>query len=94
LSERFLLASFSAAPPIAPDEGTGHIFGRLWLWGALFFGYISFGQAKESNSPAEAKNKVVMYYRQTSKHFNHIYIEKSRAYTRLFSKGASTYWKA
>jgi hypothetical protein len=54
LSERFLLASFSAAPPIAPDEGTGRLFGRLWLWGGLSFG--DFSLAKRNYSPLSAKN--------------------------------------
>jgi hypothetical protein len=36
----------SAAPAIMLDEGTGRLFGRLWLWGGLSFGYIFFGQAK------------------------------------------------
>ncbi|MGB5397400.1 MAG: hypothetical protein WBN96_09640, partial [Gammaproteobacteria bacterium] len=41
LSECYLLASSAAAPAVASDEGTAHVFyERLWRRGVFFFGYF------------------------------------------------------
>jgi hypothetical protein len=48
LSECYLLASSAAAPTIASDEGTAHVFyERLRRRGVFFFGYFLLDKQKK-----------------------------------------------
>jgi hypothetical protein len=48
----------SAAPAIAPDEGTGRIFGRLWHWGGLSFGNFSLATQRK-DSRQQRRNTIL-----------------------------------
>ncbi len=70
LSERaFFAREFFSGPGDYARRGNRPLPWPAVALGCLFFGYISFGQAKESNSPAEAKHNAVVCQSQSSKHF-------------------------
>jgi hypothetical protein len=58
------------------DEGTGRLLAGCDS-GVYFLWLLSFVQAKESDSPARAKNKVKVYHEQSSKHA-HVWMNYSK----------------